>query len=618
MKVKSLGVALALVAAAPAVIAPQLVATAHAQDRAEYPDVPKNHWAYEAIDRLSKAGIIEGQPGGVYQGNKPLTRYEFAVAVARLLEKIPTAVTGGGTITNPYVLPADIAGLPGRVSALEAKQTISPAEVNDLIAALRREFADELSKLGVRVDAVEQRLAVVEAKIAAPPRLTITPSILHRTGLANYVNNSAGGRAIVFGNGLGASPAVFRSGVFSNNSDAKFSYTDFELRLTDRVTDRLSVNAALRSISGTQEDPWAGESAANGADINIREAFAVADLSDRSFLGTKNWNVSVGRQRSKIAQGLLYDNDLNPTDQAKGTFNIGPVAVTGIIGTANNNRTFGAQPYYTQGAGAFLGGTNAVIGAGQFAGQRFSSVVGFNNLAGAGAKGILSDDNESLVRVGFNLFRIAGQPVQVGATRQFDGISSQRGDSFDLSLPLFNRTVGFEYVVQRKYADGTTAFDGAAGGDKPTAYNVTVPVLRTRNLDLNFAYGKAETGFEYMQSSSANPFARTLGEAIFDRSLALGAPLIAGQTGTTPTFMAAKKVYDVGGTLRVIRRLPLELRYYNAEGSGGVDLGHVITVGSTINVTPGLDLEVKYGQYNPDVAGVGNVKYFRVGANVGF
>jgi len=64
--------------------------------------------------------------------------------------------------------------------------------------------------------------------------------------------------------------------------------------------------------------------------------------------------------------------------------------------------------------------------------------------------------------------------------------------------------------------------------------------------------------------------------------------------------------------------MPLDLRYYKADGSGGVDLGHVITVGSTINVTPGLDLEVKYGQYNPDVAGVGNVKYFRVGANVGF
>jgi hypothetical protein len=35
------------------------------------------------LNRLSQAGIIEGHPNGTYAGNKPMTRYEFAFAIAR-------------------------------------------------------------------------------------------------------------------------------------------------------------------------------------------------------------------------------------------------------------------------------------------------------------------------------------------------------------------------------------------------------------------------------------------------------------------------------------------------------------------------------------------------------
>ena len=88
MKRKALGVMVALAATAPAVIAPKLVANVQAQAGAnvEYPDVARGHWAYEALNKLSQAGIIEGQPDGNYWGNKPMTRYEFAVAIARLMQ----------------------------------------------------------------------------------------------------------------------------------------------------------------------------------------------------------------------------------------------------------------------------------------------------------------------------------------------------------------------------------------------------------------------------------------------------------------------------------------------------------------------------------------------------
>ena len=52
-----------------------------------FPDVPENHWAYEYIGRLAAAGIIEGYPDGMFNGNRMMSRYEFAAMLYRALEK---------------------------------------------------------------------------------------------------------------------------------------------------------------------------------------------------------------------------------------------------------------------------------------------------------------------------------------------------------------------------------------------------------------------------------------------------------------------------------------------------------------------------------------------------
>lgn len=286
-----------------------------------------------------------------------------------------------------------------------------------------------------------------------------------------------------------------------------------------------------------------------------------------------------------------------------------------FVGSTNNNTSIGlANPYAASGAVRYLG--TSVIKSPNFAttANEFLSgaAIGFPGIQDylIAGRAPLTDDNEALVHAGVNLFKIAGQPVRVGGSYLFSGVEKQRGYGFDLTIPLFNRNVGVEYVKQTNYF--------LAGNSNGSAYNVTVPLIRSSKLDLNFAYGKADRQFEYFAASAANPFARTYGEAIFDRQLALGAPLIngAGAPGD-PQYMAAKKVYDVGGTLRVIKRLPIDFRYYNAKGTGGRDLGAVYTVGTTFALTQGLDLELKYGRYNPK-GNFDSINYFRVGANVGF
>ncbi len=93
-------------------------------------DVPANHWAYDAISQLASRGVISGYPDGSFKGAQPSTRYEMASIVARALAKVDMEKAN--------------------------KQDV------ELLKKLVLEFKDELDALGVKVDKVDSRLAVME------------------------------------------------------------------------------------------------------------------------------------------------------------------------------------------------------------------------------------------------------------------------------------------------------------------------------------------------------------------------------------------------------------------------------------------------------------------------
>ena len=86
-------------------------------------DVPKDHWAYPAIQSLIKAGIIDGYPDGTFLGDKTMTRYEMA----QIVEK---------------------------AAANMSKATF---EQKALIEKLGMEFALEMNKIDTRVKNLEQK-----------------------------------------------------------------------------------------------------------------------------------------------------------------------------------------------------------------------------------------------------------------------------------------------------------------------------------------------------------------------------------------------------------------------------------------------------------------------------
>ncbi|MCL5104894.1 MAG: S-layer homology domain-containing protein [Armatimonadetes bacterium] len=53
-----------------------------------FKDVPKDHWAADSVRVVSEAGIMKGYPDGTFRGDKPVTRYELAVALQAMVEYI--------------------------------------------------------------------------------------------------------------------------------------------------------------------------------------------------------------------------------------------------------------------------------------------------------------------------------------------------------------------------------------------------------------------------------------------------------------------------------------------------------------------------------------------------
>jgi hypothetical protein len=100
---------------------------------APFTDVPRTHWAYDAIQSAVDAGILQGYDGK-FDGKKLLNRYQMAVITAKLLAKTGSA-TGAPAMTG------------------DVQKMIANLE------ALTIEFADELALLNVKVSTLENTVA---------------------------------------------------------------------------------------------------------------------------------------------------------------------------------------------------------------------------------------------------------------------------------------------------------------------------------------------------------------------------------------------------------------------------------------------------------------------------
>jgi hypothetical protein len=117
-----------------------------------FSNVPLAHPAYAALTQLEEAGVATGYPKGFFHGKRPVTRYEFAVAVAREYQQLGRAVKRLDPADPAPVM--KLSGPPSWVpaDAPELRTTLGdPSNLQRLLAwyePLIVEFAAELAQLG--------------------------------------------------------------------------------------------------------------------------------------------------------------------------------------------------------------------------------------------------------------------------------------------------------------------------------------------------------------------------------------------------------------------------------------------------------------------------------------
>jgi len=131
-----------------------ITATPAVAQQGTFPDVPANHWAYQAVTDLAKRGYIQGDPDGKYHGQRTMTRYEFAVVIERMLKTIDDlsakvaaqpAPTPPVTPTGVQVTQEDLNKLQALVDSFKTElETIKTnvAGYQDQIDALRQDILD--------------------------------------------------------------------------------------------------------------------------------------------------------------------------------------------------------------------------------------------------------------------------------------------------------------------------------------------------------------------------------------------------------------------------------------------------------------------------------------------
>jgi hypothetical protein len=152
-----------------------MIVPAVAQDN--FPDVPDNHWAYEALSNLKKAGVLVGYPDGLFRGGRPASRYELAVAINAAYTRLKNITDGlqsqidelKRTAGGDGPTKADLQNLRDALDALQRDVNAMKGWGDD-IANLKRladTFQKELSSLGVDVEAMKKDLGDLADRVTA-------------------------------------------------------------------------------------------------------------------------------------------------------------------------------------------------------------------------------------------------------------------------------------------------------------------------------------------------------------------------------------------------------------------------------------------------------------------
>src|SRR5262249_32706217 len=139
-----------------------VTATPAAAQQGAFPDVPQNHWAYQAVTDLARRGYVQGYPNGLYQGQRTMTRYEFAMVIRRMLNTVHDL--NARVNARPATTPSGTRVTQEDLNKLQALVTSFQSE----LAAIKTDVAKAQSQIDqLRKDVAEAKAAAAQAQETA-------------------------------------------------------------------------------------------------------------------------------------------------------------------------------------------------------------------------------------------------------------------------------------------------------------------------------------------------------------------------------------------------------------------------------------------------------------------
>jgi len=490
-----------------------LPTVSHAQAAAAsgpFADVPADHWAYSAVDSLQKAGIVIGYPDGTYGGRRAMTRYEFAVAIARLLPLLNNKPDLSG-----YATKGDLDALR---QDLENKLAANQGAIDDL-RKLVDEFKTELQSLGQDVNAIKARLDALEARVAA------VEEEQRRVKFTGALNLIAKAEDITKGNNTQFidknGNTTLAGGTYGKHILATSDvYHDFVLGITGKVSDTATANVKLdfgnyldalgntATAGGVYPDTAGhvltpvGGLTAGDQQVTVWEAYLKAPVSLGLVSGAEieagrfpnQWTKYTLKQVDADVYTSLYQTDSGniPTDGAKLNFKLGPANLQAWAGQFK--AVAYSQPYG--------GSANTAV-----AQTRPGGLITPNHITsltqGAGVRATFGAPEGAVLGLTVEQFGVGSTAAAIdpNTTRTFDRLSVYGAD-FNGALPLFSKT---GITLDAAWTESAQGFDydfnGAGGAGKNS--------WRYQSLDTQLGYNfgalSVKGGYQYVGPDFSAP-----------------------------------------------------------------------------------------------------------------
>lgn len=353
-----------------AVLSLVVVLPAMAQDN--FPDVPDNHWAYEALRRMKSEGLLVGYPDGLFRGGRPATRYELAVAVhatyvhlRNMIDNLNNQISAiNDQLKNGIASKADVDALRTALEALQGRVNQHDTDIADL-KRMASTFEKELASLGVDVQQMKRDLGDLADRVTSlENRLPVDISgDLNFVLVSGYGDEDFGG---LYGVSMDGRPTGFGRGdyfgdVVGGNRDLTIMH-EAALTLTSarKTGPKFKLTAVMGNMLGGTESAGAGFGTQSmgafgspfgeaNSDFYIQNASVAFDTSVYGL----GFGVEAGRIGYKVSPYIFQRPDVTPyyaNDRwDNGEWNFDGAILGFSFGTAKLNVFGGRTANFSQG-----------------------------------------------------------------------------------------------------------------------------------------------------------------------------------------------------------------------------------------------------------------------------